>query len=225
MKQFLVFAAVAAVVATNAHALTIKKGQVIGGDGEVYDGASPEQLEVYKNRAANGGDVAGVVGSNVYVVVGDDITFVPIQDLTGKSKTTQMNVIGDAVVEEVTGTDALSFEELTELQDIATSTGVPIEDIFKANDALAELDEGLASIITDEIDALIEEGALEEVQAFLTDDLILDNLATIAEVTAQVEAELGDLATDLDYYNACKASGSSDCDALQEKLGDSQPQP
>ena len=25
------------------HALTLKKGQVIGGDGAVYDGASPEQ--------------------------------------------------------------------------------------------------------------------------------------------------------------------------------------
>ena len=32
-----------ALAAAPAHALTFKKGQVLGPDGEVYDGASPEQ--------------------------------------------------------------------------------------------------------------------------------------------------------------------------------------
>ena len=38
-------------------------------------------MEVYKQRAANGGDVAGIAGNNVFVVVGDDITFVPVSEL------------------------------------------------------------------------------------------------------------------------------------------------
>ena len=70
--------------ASGAHALTIKKGQVIGGDG-VYDGASPEQMEVYIERAQNGGDT-GLVGNNVFVVVGDDITFVSVQDCLAKQR-------------------------------------------------------------------------------------------------------------------------------------------
>ena len=220
MKRFIVTTLAAMLAVSGAHALTIKKGQVIGGDGGVYDGASPEQMEVYIERAKDGGDTAGLVGNNVFVVVGDDITFVAVQDLLGKTKEGQMNTIGDAVVEKVAGTDAISFEQINELQEVANETGVAIEDIFKVDSALGELDAELAAIITDEIDDLIAEGALEEVQAFLSSDVLIDNLATIAEVTQQVESELGDLATDLDYYNACVAnSGAATCDAIAEEMG------
>lgn len=34
-----------------ARALTLESGQVIGGDGNIYDGASPEQKEVFIKRA------------------------------------------------------------------------------------------------------------------------------------------------------------------------------
>ena len=40
-----------------------------------------------------------------------------------------------------------------------------------------------------------------------------------AFVTTQVEAELGDLADDIDYYNACvAASGAATCDAIQAEM-------
>ena len=39
-----------------ARALTLESGQVIGDDGNIYDGASPEQKEVYIKRAKEGGD-------------------------------------------------------------------------------------------------------------------------------------------------------------------------
>ena len=220
MKKFIVTTLVAMLAASGAHALTIKKGQVIGGDGGVYDGASPEQMEVYIERAQNGGDTAGLVGNNVFVVVGDDITFVSVQDLLGKTKDGQLNTIGDAVVQKVSGSDAITFEQINELQDVAEQTGVAIEDILKVDSALGELDAELAAVITDEIDALIAEGAFEEVQEFLSSDVLIENLATIAEVTQQVEAELGELATDLDYYNACVAnSGQATCDAIAEEMG------
>lgn len=219
MKHIILAATLSAVAVSGAHALTIKKGQVIGGDGGVYDGASPEQMEVYIDRAQNGGDTAGLVGTNVFVVVGDDITFVPVVDLTGKTKDGQLNTIGDAVVQQVSGSDALSFEQINELQEVSAETGVAIEDLLKVDSALSELDADLAAVITDEIDALISEGALEEVQAFLSSDVLVENLATIAAVTAQVEAQLGELAEDIDYYNACvAASGAATCDAIQAEM-------
>ena len=112
MKKILATVAIAALAASQANALTLKKGQVIGGDGGVYDGASPEQMQIYIDRAKNGGDTAGLVGSNVFVVVEDGITFVPVADLVGKTQETQLNTIGDAVVATIAGTDAISFEQI-----------------------------------------------------------------------------------------------------------------
>lgn len=219
MKKIFVAALVACIAATSAHALTLKKGQVLGGDGNVYDGASPEVIEVYINRAKEGGDAAGLAGNNVFVVIEDDITFVPIQDLAGKTKEGKLNMIGDAVVATVAGTDAVSFAQLNEIQEISIETGVPIDQIMKVDSALEGLSAEMAAVITDEIGSLIEEGAFEEVQAFLNSDVLIANLDTIASVTAQVEAQLGELAEDIDYYNACvAASGAATCDAIQAEM-------
>lgn len=202
-----------------AQALTLQKGQVIGADGNVHDGASPEQKEVYINRAKQGGDQAGVAGSNVFVVVEDDIAFVPITELAGKSKKAQLNTIGDAVISKISGSDALSYETLTELQEAATQAGVPLENLLKLDDALSSLDSELAEIITAEIDALVQEGALDQVQAILESDVLVENLSTIAEVTKRVEEELGELATELDYYNAClEQTDAATCDSINQEM-------
>ena len=202
-----------------AHALTLQKGQVIGGDGNVYDGASPEQKEVYVKRAKEGGDQAGLAGNNVFVVVEDDIAFVPITDLAGKSKSAQLNTIGDAVVAKISGTDALSYEKLNELQEAAAESGVPLEDLLKLDDALTKLDSELAEIITTEIETLIQDGALDQVQAFLESEVLVENLSTIAEVTRRIEEDFGELATELDYYNAClEQADKATCDSINQEM-------
>lgn len=66
----------------SSFALTLKSGQVIGQDGNVYDGASPEMKEAIINR----GDVAGISGSNIYVIIQGEVAFIPIIDVIGKSK-------------------------------------------------------------------------------------------------------------------------------------------
>ena len=204
-----------------ARALTLESGQVIGGDGNIYDGASPEQKEVYIKRAKEGGDQAGISGRNVYVVVEDDIAFVPLNELAGKSKSGKISRIGDAVVAKISGSDALSYEQLTQMQKVAEETGVPLADILVLEDALQEMDEELASLISQEIDKLVQEGALEQVQAFLESVVIVENLSTIAEVTRQVEAELGELATEIDYYNAClEKAGASTCDDIMNEMSE-----
>ena len=57
-------------------ALTFKKGQVLGSDGEIHDGASPAQLEALIRRAEEDGEMAGVSGTNLYVVIDGEVTFV-----------------------------------------------------------------------------------------------------------------------------------------------------
>ena len=52
-----------------AAALTFKKGQVLGADGEVHDGVSPAQMEALIKKAEEDGEMAGVSGTNLYIVI------------------------------------------------------------------------------------------------------------------------------------------------------------
>ena len=90
-----------------ASALTFKKGQVLGSDGKIYDGASPDLQERLIAKAKRTGDSAGVAAGKLYVVVEDTITFVPLTDLVGKSEDT----IKEIVVEKVTETVTAVFTE------------------------------------------------------------------------------------------------------------------
>ena len=73
--------------AESGNALTFKKGEVLGADGQVYEGASPTQLDRLISRAQKGGETAGVAGRNVFIVVDEGVVFVPISDLAGKKTT------------------------------------------------------------------------------------------------------------------------------------------
>ena len=55
-------------------------------------------MERLIERAAAEDMPAGVVGNNVFVVVGDKVSFVPVSDLRGASQEMQLQIIGDQVV-------------------------------------------------------------------------------------------------------------------------------
>ena len=85
-----------------ASALTFKKGQVLGADGKIYDGASPELRERLISKAKRTGDSAGVAAGKLFVVVNDTITFVPLTDLVGKSEESVKEIVVEKVTETVT---------------------------------------------------------------------------------------------------------------------------
>lgn len=58
------------------------------------------------------GDADVVKGSNVFVVVGEEVTFIPISDLRNLLKEAQINVIGNAVAQDLTGSDDVTFEQV-----------------------------------------------------------------------------------------------------------------
>jgi len=64
-------------------AFTIKTGEVLGSDGQVHVGASPQGRRALIDKARQSDKSAGVIGRNVYVVSGDTVTFVPVGKIAG----------------------------------------------------------------------------------------------------------------------------------------------
>ena len=95
MRNVIAMVLVSLAMASTAQALTFKKGEVLGSDGQTYKGASPEQMQRLIERAAANDMPAGVVGNNVFVVVGDKVSFVPTSELRGATKDTQLQIIGE----------------------------------------------------------------------------------------------------------------------------------
>ncbi len=84
-----------------AHALTSKKGSVLASDGQLYDGASLRESARFLENAKDVGKAAGVFGRNLFVVIGEDITFVPLTDLSGKSEDRIEEIVVDRVTKDV----------------------------------------------------------------------------------------------------------------------------
>lgn len=82
-------------------ALTFKKGEVLGSDGKVYEGASPQQRDNIIARAQKSDETAGVSGSNLFVVMEDKVVFIPLSDLSGKTKETRMDIVKAHVIANV----------------------------------------------------------------------------------------------------------------------------
>ena len=129
----------------------MKSGQVLGSDGNVYDGASPEQQEALISRAQSGGDIAGQVACSVFVVVGDTITYVPVNDIRGKSNDQMKTIIGDEVIA-VTGVEELTLADVENATTLAEEAGIPLEQLVSAEGL-----EGLDPEVIQEIATVAEE--------------------------------------------------------------------
>ena len=106
-------------VAAPVSALTFKKGQVLGADGEIYDGASPEQEAALIKKAEEEGELAGVAGTNLYVVLEGKVTYVPLADVRGKTKEGMKEVIAahvlsGAEIGQFANLEGSGFDKLTE---------------------------------------------------------------------------------------------------------------
>ena len=89
---------------------------------------SPEKQQALIAQAQNGGDIAGLTGSSVFVVVGDKITYVPV-DIRGKSDEAMKEIIGDEVIQNVTGVEELTLADVENATMLAEKAGIPVEDL------------------------------------------------------------------------------------------------
>lgn len=169
MKQLISAAAMGAVVlalaTSSAMALTFKKGQVLGSDGKIYDGASPEETARLIKNAADGGESAGVRGNNLFVVMDDELVFIPLSDLSGKTKETRMDIVKAHVIANATDLDVDDLlEEAGNLEAVLESRLAGIEAGIEAGLSATEavdLDNALATamIASEQVAA---QSALEE---------------------------------------------------------------
>ena len=230
MRNVIAGVFVSLAIASTSHALTFKKGEVLGPDGEIYHGASPEQMERLIERAAAEDMPAGVVGNNVFVVVGDKVSFVPVSDLRGASQKMQLQIIGDQVVKDITGNDEITFEQVQALNDASEATGQDISELLSDGgvagldaDLVAEL-EKVASETGIDFDNLV---AVNSVLETLPDDQVnqlMDDLGQMIEegfadeinetITALSEIEGGlENALNFNSLEECQAAGASNCEA------------
>ena len=230
MRNVIAGVFVSLAIASTSHALTFKKGEVLGPDGEIYHGASPEQMERLIERAAAEDMPAGVVGNNVFVVVGDKVSFVPVSDLRGASQNKQLQIIGDQVVKDITGNDEITFEQVQALNEVSEATGQDISELLSEGgvagldaDLVAEL-ETVASETGIDFDNLV---AVNSVLETLPDDQVnqlMDDLGQMIEegfadeinetITALSEIEGGlENALNFNSLEECQAAGASNCEA------------
>lgn len=201
MKKYLLAPLALALMVSSASALTLKKGQVIGGDGGVYDGASPEVQENLIANAKNSGKKVGLSGGNVFVIVDDTVTYVPTQDLSGLSRDGMVAVVGDAVVENVTGVEGLTLDEI---EAISSETGIDVENISIVQEIAGGLSEELAEDMIAGIQEAIDSGLAEQVNEF---------------IGSLTEAEI-DLLKEFSSLEDCLAAGAAGCEEMDAKMNE-----
>ena len=238
MKFYIAGALLSLVVVTQAQALTFKKGEVLGADGQIYQGASPDQIDRLIDKAKESGEAGGVTGNNVFVVVGEEVTFVPVSDLRGLPKDPQISVIGNAVVQDLTGSDDVTYEQISAVTELSEETGVSVEELLNDGD-LASMD----PTILEQVEAMSAETgismdnliAVNSVLEAMPEDQVnqfIEDLGDLVDsgMAEQVDAFLDDLRniegamdaiTNFDSYESCVAGGGgSICDAIEKAMNE-----
>ena len=240
MRNVIAVVLMSLAMASTAQALTFKKGEVLGSDGKTYSGASPEQMEKLIERAKRSGDRSGVTGNNVFVVVGDDVTFVPVDELRGKTKESQITVIGDAVVQDMTGNSDITYAQVETVDDLADKTGMSVEEILGTSEI-----EGIDPDLMKEIEAVSAESGISVDNLLAVNDVIenlpegdasafMDDLGELIEegLAEQVDEFLTELReiegaldaiTQFDSYESCvSGGGGAVCDQVNELMESSE---
>ena len=240
MRNVIAVVLMSLAMASTAQALTFKKGEVLGSDGKTYSGASPEQMEKLIERAKRSGDRSGVTGNNVFVVVGDVVTFVPVDELRGKTKESQITVIGDAVVQDMTGNSNITYAQVETVNDLADKTGMSVEEILGTGEI-----EGIDQDLMKEIEAVSAESGISVDNLLAVNDVIenlpegdasafMDDLGELIEegLAEQVDEFLTELReiegaldaiTQFDSYESCvSGGGGAVCDQVNELMESSE---
>ena len=179
---------------------------------------------------------AGLAGPNVFVVVGDQVSFVPASDLRGMSEETQLQIIGDQVVQDITGNDDITFEQVQALNEASTSTGTDVAALLSEGgiegldaELVAELQEVASStgidfenlvavnsvletLPTDQVDELMEDLGQMIEEGFA--DEINETISALSEIEGGLENALN-----FGSLEECQASGASNCEATAEIMG------
>jgi hypothetical protein len=235
-KIFMAILGVTVSLSAGAQALTFKLGEVLGPDGNMYVGASPENLENIIANAKDDDKPAGVIGNNVFVLVDDTITFVPTNDLAPLSNDESLELIGDKVVENISGVEGLTMETIEAVKELGEEADVNLAEVI-ADGGLEALDKAtledlqqvanetgidLANIqaISDSLGGL-DTQQLADMNAYLEESLegeLLEDINAEIAVISDIEGSMEALMRFSSYEDCVSGGGGAVCDEIDARL-------
>lgn len=190
-----------------ANSFTLKTGEVLGSDGQVYEGASPDEKGKIIEKAKSSSKTAGIHGNNVFVVVQDSVTFVPLSEIRGKTNESVEQIIIEAVSDTLVNGQLRQLETIEGEEVIASEAEVSAAlDEMAASDVAGITDEAIAEITRDAFEG-INQSDLKQATEYATQfaakeaakvaaaEVVADSLQEIQEAgasAAEVEAFMRD---------------------------------
>ena len=168
------------------------------------------------------------------------MTFVPVDELRGKTKESQITVIGDAVVQDMTGNSNITYAQVETVNDLADKTGMSVEEIPGTGEI-----EGIDPDLMKEIEAVSAESGISVDNLLAVNDVIenlpegdasafMDDLGELIEegLAEQVDEFLTELReiegaldaiTQFDSYESCvSGGGGAVCDQVNKLMESSE---
>ena len=78
-----------------SNSLTIKSGQIISSDGQVYEFASPKEKEFLIKKSETHGKSMGVFNNNLFLIIDEKILFIPLQEIIPSTDIQITNLVND----------------------------------------------------------------------------------------------------------------------------------
>jgi hypothetical protein len=230
------FMGVTVTLSAGAQALTFKSGEVLGPDGNMYVGASPENLENIVANAKDDDKPAGVVGNNIFVIVDDTVTFVPTKELASKTNEDRIEHIGNKVVENISGIDGLTMESVEAVKELGEEADIDLAKVISESglEALdkATLDDlqkvanetgiDMANIqaISESLGGM-DSQQLADMNAFLEESLegeLLDDINAKIAAISDIEGGMEALMNFNSYEDCVNGGGGAVCDQVDARL-------
>jgi hypothetical protein len=137
--------------------LVLKRGQVIGRDGEIYDGMTPETREVLEAQAEDGILKSGVVNGNFYMILDGVVTTVPLTTLRSLDSEERMELVKESFSEDAR--EALKDEYRNQLASEMENHRDEMDREVERH--MDEIDDEMEREIEDHMDELEHEMGLE----------------------------------------------------------------
>ena len=237
-KIFMAILGVTVSLSAGAQALTFKSGEVLGPDGNMYVGASPENLENIIANAKDDDKPAGVVGNNIFVLVEDTITFVPTKELAPLDNDERLELIGDKVVENISGIEGLTMDSIEAVRELGEESDVDLAKVI-ADGGLDALDKAtledlqqvasetgidLANIqaISDSLGGL-DAQQLADMNAYLEESLegeLLEDINAEIAAISDIEGGLEAMINFNSYEDCVNGGGGAVCDEINDRLNE-----
>jgi hypothetical protein len=180
--------------------LVIKSGQVIGSDGKIYDGMSPQTAAALAAQAEAGELKTGIINGNFYVILDDVISTVPLRSLSNLEPEERVSLIKESFALEAR--EAYEAEYRASLSNtVATRLEAEVEERLEVaeSDVEREIDDHLDDI-EHEIEREVEDH-LNEIEHEIERE-VEDHLNEIEyEIEREVESHMEEIEHEIESHS------------------------